>query len=314
MSSYDQVAWARRLKVKHLESFLVLDDAGTLTEAAARMHMTQSAMSHWLADLEELVGTQLVTRGRRIQLTAAGIIMKRLAISVLGDISRTQAELGALAEGRTARLHIGSVWAGVARGVPQALVEFQAMYPYISITVSESPFGGLLEGLENKQLDVVVGSLDARAYKDGLDHRELFEDNVCLVVGRASRYWDFAGSIRLIDLIHEDWIMPPKGTLVRSQLDTALLDSGASWLLPKVETAAITTLQALMQQGDYIGVCSEAMAEYQVSLGSMKILPIDRTIRFGPVGVVWARDNTAEAVKLFVEHIVRVVGTPATAL
>ena len=38
--SYEQVAWARRLKVKHLESFLVLDEAGTLTEAAARMHLS----------------------------------------------------------------------------------------------------------------------------------------------------------------------------------------------------------------------------------------------------------------------------------
>jgi len=311
--SYEQVAWARRLKVKHLESFLVLDEAGTLTEAAARMHMTQSAMSHWLADLEELVGMPLVTRGRRIQLTPAGNIMKRLAIGVLGDISRTQLELGAVAAGRSARLHIGSVWAGVARGMPQALAGFQAQHPYISVTVSESPFGNLLEGLENRQLDVVIGSLDARAHQARLEHRELFEDNVCLVVGRASRLWDAQGPVRLADLVDENWIMPPKGTLMRSQLDAALLDSGAPWLLPKVETAAITTLQALVHQGDYVGVCSGAMAEYQAALGNMRILPLDRTIRFGPVGVVWSRDNPAEAVRLFVEHLVRTVGGGAHA-
>ncbi len=309
--SYEHVAWARRLKVKHLESFLVLDEAGTLTEAAVRMHMTQSAMSHWLADLEELVGMPLVTRGRRIQLTPAGVIMKRLAVGVLGDISRTQAELSAVAEGRSARLHVGSVWAGVARGVPQALAQFQALHPYISVTVSESPFGNLLEGLENRQLDVVVGSLDSRAYQARLEHRELFEDNVCLVVGRASRFWDTAGPVRLADLLQENWIMPPKGTLMRSQLDTALLDSGASWLLPKVETAAITTLQALVHQGDYVGVCSEAMAEYQAGLGSLRILPLDRTIRFGPVGVVWSRDHPSEAVRLFVDHITQATAAPA---
>ncbi|RYF09044.1 MAG: LysR family transcriptional regulator [Comamonadaceae bacterium] len=308
MGTYDQVAWARRLKIRHLESFLVLDEAGTLTEAAVRMHMTQSAMSHWLADLEELVGMPLVTRGRRIQLTAAGVIMKRLAIGVLGDISRTQLELGAVAQGRSARLHIGSVWAGVARGVPQAIAEFQQLHPYISVTVSESPFGGLLAGLENRQLDVVVGSLDSRAHQPRLEHRELFEDNVCLVVGRASRLWEHDGVHRLADLVNENWIMPPKGTLMRSQLDTALLDGGTPWLLPKVETAAITTLQALIHQGDYIGVCSEAMADYQTSLGNMKILRLDRTIRFGPVGVVWSRDNAADAVKLFVDHIERTVG------
>ncbi len=201
----------------------------------------------------------------------------------------------------------------MARGVPQALAQFQALHPYISVTVSESPFGNLLEGLENRQLDVVVGSLDSRAYQARLEHRELFEDNVCLVVGRASRFWDTAGPVRLADLLQENWIMPPKGTLMRSQLDTALLDSGASWLLPKVETAAITTLQALVHQGDYVGVCSEAMAEYQAGLGSLRILPLDRTIRFGPVGVVWSRDHPSEAVRLFVDHITQATAAPAPA-
>jgi DNA-binding transcriptional LysR family regulator len=48
------LSWARGIKVRHLESFLVLDEAGTLTEAAVRLHMTQSAMSHWLAELERV--------------------------------------------------------------------------------------------------------------------------------------------------------------------------------------------------------------------------------------------------------------------
>ncbi len=302
----EQMAWARRLKIRHLESFLVLDEAGTLTEAAARMHMTQSAMSHWLADLEELVGTSLVTRGRRIQLTPAGLIMKRLAISVLGDIARSHKELGAVAKGLTARLHIGSVWAGVARIVPRALTEFQVRYPHISITVSESPFGNLLEGLANKDLDLVVGSIDSRAHREQLAHRVLYEDNVCLVVGKGSRFWNRQepGRMRLVDLQHDHWIMPPKGTLTRSQLDAVMLDHGISWLLPKVETAAITTLQALLQAGDYIGVCSEAMARYQESLGSMQILPLETPIRFGPVDVVWNTGNSSEAVRLFIEQLV----------
>ncbi|QNN55783.1 LysR family transcriptional regulator [Diaphorobacter ruginosibacter] len=304
MIQSEQMAWARRLKVKHLESFLVLDEAGTLTEAAARMHMTQSAMSHWLADLEELVGMPLVTRGRRIQLTPAGVLVKRLAISVLGDISRTHKELGAVAQGLTARLQIGSVWAGVAHIVPRALAEFQARYPHISVYVTESPFTNLLEGLANKELDVVVGSLDARAYRERLEHRELFEDNVCLVVGQGSPLWHSSEPmVRLADLQDENWIMPPKGTLTRTQLDALLLEQGFSWLLPKVETAAITTLQALVHTGNYIGVCSEAMARYQASLGCMKILPLDTAIRFGPVGVVWNTDNHSEAVRLFVEQL-----------
>lgn len=304
MIKTDQMAWARRLKIRHLESFLVLDEAGTLTEAAARMHMTQSAMSHWLADLEELVGMPLITRGRRIQLTPAGVLVKRLAIGVLGDISRTHKELGAVAQGLAARLQIGSVWAGVAHVVPRALSVFQMRHPHISVYMSESPFTDLLEGLANKELDVVVGSLDARAYRDRLEHRELFEDNICLVVGKGSRFWHSQEAVvHLADLQAENWIMPPKDTLSRMQLDAVLLDNGFPWLVPKVETAAITTLQALVHTGNYVGVCSEAMARYQASLGNMRILPLDVQIRFGPVGVVWNADNNSEAVRLFVEHL-----------
>ena len=62
---FEGTSWARRVKVRHLESFLVLDEAGTLTAAAARLHMTQSAMSHWLAELESVVDTALVVRGAR---------------------------------------------------------------------------------------------------------------------------------------------------------------------------------------------------------------------------------------------------------
>ena len=79
MSSHDQVAWARRLKVKHLESFMVMDEAGTLTEAAAQMHMTQSAMSHWLADL---AGGPLLGAGEILLLASLPILATILATIV----------------------------------------------------------------------------------------------------------------------------------------------------------------------------------------------------------------------------------------
>ena len=46
------IPWARRLKLRHLEIFLALHDEGSLTAAAARLHMTQPAMSHWLGHVQ----------------------------------------------------------------------------------------------------------------------------------------------------------------------------------------------------------------------------------------------------------------------
>ena len=57
------ISWARSLKVHHLEILMMLAESATLTHAAQRMHMTQSAMSHWLKNLEDLIGAPLFIRG-----------------------------------------------------------------------------------------------------------------------------------------------------------------------------------------------------------------------------------------------------------
>jgi len=50
-------------------------------------------MSHWLAELERVAGTPLVVRGRKVQLPPAGHLLRRLALTVLGDVARTGREM-----------------------------------------------------------------------------------------------------------------------------------------------------------------------------------------------------------------------------
>lgn len=298
------ISWARRIKVRHLESFLVLDEAGTLTLAAARLHMTQSAMSHWLAELESVVGSPLVVRGRRVQLTPAGHLLKRLAISVLGDIARTGREMNAVAEGRVPRLNVGSVWAGIARGLPEAVSAFQQDHVDVAVSIHDGPFDNLLKGLETHALDAVIGVLDARAHRSGLEHQVLFDDQVAIVIGPGSKYWGRCEGLGFADVLRENWVMPPSGTLTRIQMDAYLIEQEASWLVPKAETASLAMMQALLHKGDYVGVCSESMADYMASLGLFKKIAIDSSIRFGPITVVWNRAHVSATLMDFIGCLV----------
>lgn len=296
--------WARRIKVRHLESFLVLDEAGTLTEAAARLHMTQSAMSHWLAELESVVGTPLVVRGRKVQLTAAGHLLKRLSINVLGDIARTGREMNAVAEGRVPRLNVGSVWAGIAGGLPEAVNAFQQTHEDVAVSVHDGPFDNLLKGLETRALDAVIGVLDARAHRPGLDHQVLFDDQVAIVIGQGSKHWARPEGLGFADVRREKWVMPPAGTLTRVQMDAYLIEQGASWIVPKVETASLAMMQALLHKSDYVGVCSESMADHMASLGLFKKIAISSSIRFGPITVMWNREHASATLMDLVQCLV----------
>ena len=115
----DHIAWARRLKLRHLEIFLTLASAGSVTAAARLMHMTQPAVSHWLSDIEDLVGTPLFLRNRGLRLTEAGEVLARHARRMLGDLRRTSEEIESVKSGIAGRLRghraVGLAGAAAAR-------------------------------------------------------------------------------------------------------------------------------------------------------------------------------------------------------
>src|SRR5436853_1672404 len=63
-----------KMELRHLRYFVAVAEAGSLTVAAARkLHTSQPSLSRQIRDLEEEIGTQLLTRGARgIELTPAG--------------------------------------------------------------------------------------------------------------------------------------------------------------------------------------------------------------------------------------------------
>lgn len=299
LQSPDTVAWARRLRMRHLESFLVLHEAGTLTLAAQRLHMTQSAMSHWLGEMEDLVGTKLVLRGKQMKLTAAGEAVRKLALRVLGEVGRTNAELLSLAKGDVARLHIGSVTAGIAHLIPRAVLAFQARHADVSFQVTEGGFNALLSGLEEREYDLVVGSIDARAYGQHLEHEVLFADDIAIVVG-PTHPLATTRTVSWADVFGFPWLMPPRETLMRVRLENTLLERGGAGIKPKIETGSIVVLESVVRGSDHVGVCSAAMAAHLQSRGLVAILPLADVGSFGPVGAVWRRGGADEMLLDFV--------------
>src|SRR6202012_1628269 len=78
-----ETAAMSRIRLRHLTCFVVVAQERTLARAAARLHLSQPAVSKTLAELEELAGRRLVERGRAgTQLTPAGEEFLRYAVDV----------------------------------------------------------------------------------------------------------------------------------------------------------------------------------------------------------------------------------------
>src|SRR5690349_15578715 len=90
----------RAMQLRHLETFVAIVDAGTLTAAAARLYKTQGAVSHDLKALESDLGLELIDRsGQRVRLTAGGLALLPMARRLLGEVSDVRHEMARVRAG-----------------------------------------------------------------------------------------------------------------------------------------------------------------------------------------------------------------------
>src|ERR1700690_4607191 len=86
-----------RLEIRHLKLLAAVAEAGSVTEAGKRLHLTQSALSHQLRDAEEKLGTALFLRlGKKMVLTPAGERLIACARRVLDELSNAEVQIEGL--------------------------------------------------------------------------------------------------------------------------------------------------------------------------------------------------------------------------
>lgn len=97
------------IELRHLRTIRVIAETGSLTAAASRLHLTQSALSHQIKDIEARLGLSLLNRASRpISLTQAGQKLSYLAGEFLPKMDETLAGLKRMAQGEAGRLYIAS--------------------------------------------------------------------------------------------------------------------------------------------------------------------------------------------------------------
>lgn len=147
----------RDIQIGALRIFAAAAESETLTSAAQKLGVTQSAVSQAIAQLESLAATELlVRRSRPIRLTPAGEVLKQHANLILADTRRMLNDLAVAAAGDLPKLTIGvidsfadvfgqSLMEGIAPIAPQLSVQTGLTMP-------------LSEALLSRKLDILISS------------------------------------------------------------------------------------------------------------------------------------------------------------
>ncbi len=207
-----------------LRAFLAVAESGSFTEAAARLHLTQPAVTRRVQALEQRLGAPLFDRlPRRALLTETGrrlLPQARRALEALAECARAVESSRSEVSG-TLRLgtshHIG------LHHLPPVLRRFHRRYPAVELALSFLGSEAALSAVEQGELDLALVTLPLRP-PSGLEQVVWWHDHLSLVVARDhplahSRAFDPHA------LAAHEAVLPEEGTTTRELIDRAL----ASW-------------------------------------------------------------------------------------
>ncbi|MFK8019337.1 MAG: LysR substrate-binding domain-containing protein [Pseudomonadales bacterium] len=171
------------IDLRALRVFSVVAHSGSLTQAADKLGITQSAVSQTLKQLEEQTGVEMVIRSSRpITLTAGGRILKSYAEKIESDMERMLNEIQLSANNKLAHLRLGMIDSfGDAAG-QQLLSRIEPLVTSFSL---RSGFTGPLStALAEREIDLLI-TTDPLDDHHEFEHHNILHDPFVMVVSNS---------------------------------------------------------------------------------------------------------------------------------
>jgi DNA-binding transcriptional LysR family regulator len=250
--------------------FMAVVRTGSVSEAAAQVHVAPSAVSRQVAKLEEGMGCVLFERqARGMVLTEAG---ERLAAWVHGamqDTERVAQDVRDLAGQRNSRIHIACTEGFTPGFMPNAMASFRARHPGTSIHLQVGTPADVSRWLLRGEAD--IGVKFSVAPEKGL-HIELNRQAPIMALAAPSHPLARRKSISVAELVRHPLSLPDASTTVRQALDLCCSLQGLQYQI--VYSGDFATLLALAIKGETLTLSSYLGAAHAVSAGLLVAVPV----------------------------------------
>ncbi|MFF5188508.1 LysR family transcriptional regulator [Streptomyces sp. NPDC000345] len=277
------------LNLERLRTLDALARHGSVSAAAAGLHITTSAVSQQLAKLEREVGQQLLAKhGRGVRLTDAGRLLADHASRILSQVELAQSDLEAQRGQVAGELRI-SAFPTAARGLfPVALAELRKAHPGLRLRSCELEPENGIAGVVRGDLDLAV-VLDwynkPMPVPDGLVKAPILDDpaEVAMPAGHPLAGRD---EVDLGEFAEDEWITWGEGEFCHEWLMFTLRSRGVE---PIVGHRAAETHTQLGLVAAGLGVCiAPLLGRHPVPEGVVTV-PLRQRVR-RHVYVVWRAD------------------------
>ncbi|WP_339191572.1 LysR family transcriptional regulator [Paenibacillus sp. FSL R5-0490] len=227
------------MELLQLKYFLTVARCEHVTEAAGKLHVTQSSLSKTIQRLEDDLGVPLFDRiGRKLRLNDFGRTFLQRTEKALFELEQGKREIADLSNPDQGTLQLAVTTASTLPGI---LREFRKNKPDIQFHVQMVSLENMSRLLHRGEVDFCLSSPPIEG--DDIECQILYDDPIVVAVPMGHRYAD-RSSIQLTDLKDEWFVGVKQGYGVRDMVDSVCQSAG---FLPKYvyegdEPARLTAL------------------------------------------------------------------------
>ena len=261
------------LDSRQVRAFAVLARAGSFTQAARELHLTQSGVSHSMKALERDVGCRLFDKlGKKLVLTQAGEQLLHHATKILQEMENARRALAHLGKWGRGRLRLGASTTACQHVLPTVLREFKESFPEHNITIEPGDTPDMVGALLRQRIDLAL-ALEAEN-EPQLTFHPLFTDELHFMVSPLHR-WAQARRVERSEIPQQNYILYNKASITFRLIEDYFRQEQVS-LNTVIEFGSMEAIKELVKLGLGVSIVSPWIARKEIEEGSVVVLPLGR--------------------------------------
>ena len=232
--------------LRQLRAFVLVARLGSFTRAAQAMHVTQSALSLLVRELEGAVNTRLFDRTTRaVALTAAGSEFFPQAQRILSELESALAGVDKFLAKERGSVTVAAPLVLSSAYLPPMLAAFRAKYPGIQVILQDTLPTQVLPEVSSGQADVGIGTFAANEAE--LERTLLFTEAM-VAVFPAGHPFSSKKRLTWADLAAQPVLVLRRGSVFRDLTEAGFASAGIA-LLPTMEANYAGSLIGMVDAG-----------------------------------------------------------------
>jgi DNA-binding transcriptional LysR family regulator len=278
------------MDLRRLRTFVTVAELGSVSKAALRLHVAQSALSRQIIDLEKELDLRLFDRiGRRLVLTREGDQLVKNCRGVLGNVALLVEQAHLLRRGNAGLLKVAASPQIIESVLPIFLRHYASRYPDVQVKLIEAVGRDQLTMLERGDVDISVGLLSAIQAESNFVSHQLPAVEI-LAASLRSFEGGHRAVVQITELARYPLLLLDSTYAFRKSFDAACRLAGVE---PNVviESRAPHTLLALAEAGHGVAIVQTAVPIRRYKLRIVRVTHRGKPIRL-PMAAIWDKRRT----------------------